>query len=702
MMMTATTPTSLDAHAHEFKYLPSTTAVDDGDGYGSEEEPFDCVTVDDSEEAILKKLSEVVQASDRVLEEGKVVGKTKPDHVEAMTPVRSHTQSTQIVVQQQQQKEKGATQSAPVKRFKVSLRGKQRKPNQEPIKLFVNQRKPEFEPPESVTKSTNEEDLPFDETAGHRMKVALQACLTPFAEAFKGIATTPDTSLEVEEEEEDEWSLDTDYYTQGTGGTGFDTATHGDETYEEEEDDEPDDEAQMRVKERSEAVAAAAAAKEAPAPTPTPVKETAAPTAAKETAAPTSVPTKGKRTSSPRRRSRRHREAEEERALPKEVEPGLDEWCLDMLFAPDVTETALEVADFIQKGAEITSNKAKDVLSQGIDQLEEEEKQLEGGGEVNSSVGKKGSEEDAARVPHQRQDAGKDEDSTEADAAAGKFPEDTADRGLDDSENKKDFPSDDARGLQAESDSSTPDAIGAESKPKGPKLADLLAKGLPLGYRKVQRIVKQATEQVVAAGSTKSERLTAVEETKEGLDQAATQDVTASGEDTGEAGTAAASVVLDAKAQDDESDQESPTEKEGPFLEIENDSAEEVSSQVEEKANMEENDEEPFLEIDKDALDSSEEPSEEIQQDLGDTVVVEQEEKPPQEDKEDPSVESETQLWQDYGVEEIGNADDLESAVSAIEEEEDLSYLEMRPEKDTYAPITVVDDEDAVKDPSQA
>lgn len=632
MMMT--TPTTLEDRAHEFQYLTPEKMED-------EEEPFDCLPEDDSESAILKRLSQVVQASDKVLQgsPNKKTPNASPSK-DMMTPVRSHTRASQ------QEQQKGIQQQTiQQKRYKVSLKGKQRKPKQEPIKFFVNQSKPEYEPPASVIASTAnaEEELPFDETPAHRFKAAFKACVSPITDA-----TTPDTSLE-----EDEWSLDTDYYTQGTGATG---TTGGDETYEEGEEEELYDEAQMRVQARSVA-------------------------ADEERAS-----AKKKRNQERKERQAAAEEAEEKKK-PKEAEAGLDEWCLDMVFSPDVTESALEVADFIQKGAEITSSKAKDVLKQGIEHLEQEEAELESDDDAESDEKEQPTDASESSAPQEE----------EADAAAGAVAEEEeAYRALP-RELKSDEPRDDASTSPTVDDAPKDDASSTPAKKtKGPKFTDLLAKGLPLGYRKVQRIVKLATEQATAATASNEDKQeggvangesAAVEEAKEGLEpspSAATSngeeeetDVPAADENTreiaGEAaviGGAVVSATISEEEVNDEGKEEPRAEEDSPPERAEAPEAVEESpvSPAEEDETAQDEDHE-VESTSADSLESATPGRDDA------PAVIEEE------------LKEEEQVAED---------DSSLTAIATVDAVEQEDSLEMEEEEDDDDPVSVVEDDDGV------
>jgi len=226
--------------------------------------------------------------------------------------------------------------STNMSRPSVKMMGNISKPYQPIMQLRVNDYT--YEPLETV--KNQQEDMPFDETTGHNFKAVLRNIISCTGSAATLTAvqstttqtSTPDTTLMESSsdddtthygDDEDDWTVDTSKCTDGTDGN-------------------INDEAEM-----------------------IPMDEEPIHSSKKSSKA-----------------LRRQKLLAKSKALDRQSkeEPGMDEWLLDAVFSPKATEKALEVADFLQQGAEATSNKAKELLKDGIQQLEQEEAAISNNG----------------------------------------------------------------------------------------------------------------------------------------------------------------------------------------------------------------------------------------------------------------------------------------------------------------------------------
>ncbi|KAL3937112.1 MAG: hypothetical protein SGBAC_007705 [Bacillariaceae sp.] len=400
---------------------------------GPIEEPFDCMPVDDSEEGILKSLERVVQDSDRVLHPNQYDGKRLKNKKEIsqqemalMTPLRSgdpmKSPSTSDCGNST------VTGGTSLSRASVKILGKNKRPQQPVMKLRVNDF--QFEPLEKVTNEV--EDLPFDETTSHNFKTAIRNIYTTTKAAVASATNTPDTTMMEDtdtdddttldgEDNEDEWTADTSRYTTDSRYTD---ASDEDTTFDGTEE--------------------------------TPMDE-----------APTKKSAKARR---------RQKLLAKSRALEKrnKEEMGWDEKLLDAVFSPDVVETGLEMADFLQSSAEATATMTKGILKDAVTSLEKEERALNGEEDEDDNT-----------------DSGEGAYRSIAAAATGSNLYDHEDDGT--------MTENDTRTLDTKEDTTlNGDGVkdpwdgtdkSFEKTETDPNFTDLLSKGLPLVNRKLERLV---------------------------------------------------------------------------------------------------------------------------------------------------------------------------------------------------------------------
>lgn len=313
-------------------------------------------------------------------------------------------------------------------RASVKILGKNKRPQQPIMKLRVNDF--QFEPLEKVTNEV--EDLPFDETTSHNLKTAIRNLYTTTKAAVTSATNTPDTTMMEDtdtdddttldgEDNEDEWTADTSRH---TGDSRYTEASDEETTFDGTED--------------------------------TPMDE-----------APTKKSAKARR---------RKKLLAKSRALEKrnKEEVGWDEKLLDAFFSPDVIETGLEMADFLQSSAEATATMTKGMLKDAVTSLEQEERALNGEEDEDDNT-----------------DAGEGAYRSIAAAATGSNLYDNEDDGT--------MTEDDTRTLDTKEDTTlNGDAVkdpwdapdkSFEKTEKDANFTDLLSKGLPLVNRKLERLV---------------------------------------------------------------------------------------------------------------------------------------------------------------------------------------------------------------------
>lgn len=415
-----------------------------------QEEPFDCMPVDFSDEAILKRLEKVVQDSDRVLHPHAYKGKVaKPEVPEMamMTPIRSGDPLKSPVSSDCGNSTLTGLTTA-LTRASVKMVGKIKKPNQPIMKLRVNDH--QFEPLHSVYDQT--EDIPFDETTTHSFKAALRNVITAVTYSSSPNDGTPDTTLMEDSETDDDTTNDgTD--DEWTADTSKDTAEGSSIT-----NDYPHSDAESSLF--------------------TNIMDTIPMDEAAGNHKPKSA-----------RARRRQKRLERARAMDKESKEaqGWDEKLLDAVFSPGVTDTALEVADFLQSGAEVTISMTKGMLQDAVTQLEQEEREINGEKMVEDTE-----EEDT--------DAGEDAYQNIAAAATGS--------NLQGNDNDDDDANNDHGDATTQTETATTAKNdGDEAKVKdpwdqpeesfGPKkadFADLIQRGVPLLNRKLERMVNEWTK----------------------------------------------------------------------------------------------------------------------------------------------------------------------------------------------------------------
>jgi len=450
---------------------------------GPIDEPFDCMPVDESEAGILKRLEKVVSDSDRVLhpnhynKDGKINTQRKEQQQEMalMTPVRSGDPMKSPA--NSDCGNSTVTGATSMSRASVKILGKNKRPQQPIMKLRVNDST--FEPLAKVQNQV--EDLPFDETTSHNFKTAIRNIYTTtkaavIAQAAKTDVNgcTPDTTLMEDTDtdddtttvnygDDDEWTADTSRYTgeytEGTD-TDEDTTTLDDGTY----DDTMN----------------------------TPMDEMPSRKSAKA--------------------RRRHKLLQRSRQIERKSkeEQGWDETLLDAVFSPDVIETGLEMADFIQSGAEATAAMTKEILQDAVKKLEQEERALNGDGEVatteedqedEATDAGEGAYRGIAAAAAANENENNEEDDEDADTYGYNGDNDTATVTTNKNTTNDNEDADAAAGVKDPWDQ--PENAYTKEEEEA-NFTDLLQKGLPLVNRKLERIVNDLTKNIGTGSSNDS------------------------------------------------------------------------------------------------------------------------------------------------------------------------------------------------------